>query len=133
MNPYDGVTSDRSIAPWIARIADGQCELRFARALGPGTLVFTERPLVEDAVREILTARGAVVYARHYNDRWAWSLIEQCLRRGSLVHDILSADYATGLVANARAWERPGDDHALTSMLAWFPAVPRRRCANSMT
>jgi hypothetical protein len=105
-------------------------ELRFAQALDAGALVFSEQPLVEDAVAELLALgpAGERLHQARHNARWAWSIVEQMLATldTNAIEELLAAGYATGL--GAARWESPGDDDALayvTTEQWWDVSVVR--------
>ncbi len=121
LTPYSGVLTPLATAPLIVTWPHtrNNKQLVFRVPLDKDALVFVERPLVEDALVETpYDTRLAL-----YNDRPAWSLVEACFKwlPRAEIHALLAADYATGVVDAAQAWETPGDDRALVHICSAFP------------
>ncbi len=123
LTPYSSVLTLSNTMPLITAMAAGNGkQLVFCVDMPAGALVFTERPLVEDAVLEASAAERAL---RH-NDRPAWSIVEQCLTLlpRHEIDALLAAGYARDVTAAAaQGWEAPGDERALAYMCSTFPTV----------
>ncbi len=88
-------------------------ELVFSRSMEKNQIVFTEAPLVIDAVIEI----SQTDHMQRHNDRPAWSIVEQCLKTLSReqIELLLLAKFAANIVHWTKSWEA-GDDAALHYM-----------------